>query len=242
MIRPRELLRRSGAWFLDYLYVARWQIHAFLFPADHRHFLRGTRPGAAPVVLIPGIWETWQFLHPIAERLHAAGHPVHRVKGFGYNHGSVPDMAVVVERYLEENDLRGVLFVAHSKGGLIGKYVMTASDQAWRVDRMTAINTPFSGSVYARFAPLRRLRDFSPSNAGLLKLAENLEVNRHIASVYSVFDPHIPGGSFLEGAVNIELEAMGHFRPISDPCLLDVVEARVTAPSRIPRPRGRARR
>ena len=227
MIRLAELLRRGGAWCLDYLYVAHWQIHALLFPADHRRFLKGTRPGAAPVVLIPGIWETWQFLHPIAERLHAAGHPVHRVKGFGYNHGSVPDMAQVVARYLEEHDLHGVLLVAHSKGGLIGKYVMTASDQAWRVERMTAINTPFSGSVYARFAPLRRLRDFSPHNAGLLKLAKNLGTNHRITSVYSVFDPHIPGGSFLEGAVNIELEAMGHFRPIRDPRLLAVVEGQV---------------
>ncbi|GAA3674155.1 hypothetical protein GCM10023081_10650 [Arthrobacter ginkgonis] len=231
MSRPAELLRRGRAWCLDYLYVARWQIHAFLFPADHRHFLKGTKPGAAPVVLIPGIWETWQFMHPVAERLHAAGHPVHRVKGFGYNHGSVPDMARVVARYLKENDLRNVLLVAHSKGGLIGKYVMTASDQAWRVDRMTAINTPFSGSAYARFAPLRRLRDFSPRNAGLLKLARNLKINHRIASVYSVFDPHIPGGSFLEGAVNVKLDAMGHFRPISDPRLLAIVEAQVAGRS-----------
>lgn len=227
MIPPPELLRRGGAWGLDYLYVAYWQVHAFLFPADHRLFLEGTAPGAAPVVLIPGIYETWQFLHPVAERLHAAGHPVHVVKGLGYNHGSVPAMAQVVARYLEEKDLRGVLLVAHSKGGLIGKYVMSASDQAWRVERMTAINTPFSGSVYARFAPLRSLRDFSPGNAGLLKLASNLEINRRIVSVYSVFDPHIPGGSFLEGAVNIKLEAMGHFRPIGDPRLLALVEEQV---------------
>lgn len=228
MIWPAELPRRGVAWLLDYLYVAYWQIHALLFPADHRRFLKGTRPGAAPVVLIPGIWETWQFLHPIAERLHAAGHPVHRVKGFGYNHGRVPDMAQVVARYLEEHDLRGVLLVAHSKGGLIGKYLMSTSEQAWRVERMTAINTPFSGSAYARYVPVRRLRDFSPRNAGLLRLAEDQEVNRHIASVYSVFDPHIPEGSYLEGAVNIQLEAMGHFRPIGDPRLLEVVEGQVT--------------
>ncbi|WP_225873754.1 esterase/lipase family protein [Zafaria cholistanensis] len=207
--------------------MAYWQIHALLFPADHRHFLEGTGPGTAPVVLLPGIYETWQFLHPVAERLHAAGHPVHVVKGLGYNHGTVPDMAHVVSRYLEENDLRGVLLVAHSKGGLIGKYVMSASDQAWRVERMTAINTPFSGSVYARFAPLRSLRDFSPRNAGLLKLARNLEINHRIVSVYSAFDPHIPGGSFLEGAVNIKLDTMGHFRPIGDSRLLAVVEEQV---------------
>ncbi|MGJ9404235.1 esterase/lipase family protein [Arthrobacter sp. KK5.5] len=227
MIRPAEVVRRGWAWFRDYVYVAYWQVHAFLFPAAHEHLLEDPAPGAAPVVLIPGIYETWQFLHPIAERLHAAGHPVHVVRELGYNHGSVPAMATLVARFLEERDLRSVVIVAHSKGGLIGKYVMSASDQAWRVSRMTAVNTPFSGSVYARFAPLRSLRDFSPRNAELLKLARNLEINRRIVSVYSVFDPHIPGGSFLEGAVNIELGAMGHFRPIGDPRLLDVVEGRV---------------
>lgn len=215
---------RGRAWTLDYAYVAYWQIHAFLFPASGHHFRRGTSAGAAPVVLIPGIYETWQFLHPVAERLHARGHPVHVVEGLGYNHGTVPAMAGVVARYLADNDLRGVLLVAHSKGGLIGKYVMSASDQAWRVSRMTAINTPFSGSVYARFAPLRSLRDFSPRSAELLKLASNLEINGRIASVYSVFDPHIPGGSFLEGATNVELETMGHFRLIGDPRLLATVE------------------
>lgn len=226
-----ELVLRGRAWCADYAYVAYWQAHAFLFPARYRHFLEGTRPGAAPVVLIPGIYETWQFLHPIAERLHRAGHPVHVVKDLGYNRGSVPLMAGVVAGYLEANDLRGVLFVAHSKGGLIGKYVMSASDQAWRVAGMTAINTPFSGSVYARFAPLPRLRDFSPRNAGLLRLAGNLEVNHRITSVYSAFDPHIPGGSHLEGASNIRLESMGHFRPIRDPRLLSVVERQVTGRS-----------
>ncbi|MFB0833442.1 esterase/lipase family protein [Arthrobacter halodurans] len=231
MIHPVELLRRGRAWCLDYLYVAHWQVHAFLFPAAHHHFLAGTKPGAAPVVLIPGVYETWQFLRPIAERLHNSGHPVHVIEGLGHNQGTVPAMARVMARYLEENDLRGVVIVAHSKGGLIGKYVMSASDRAWRVSRMTAINTPFSGSFFARFAPLRSVRDFSPGDAELLKLARNPKANHRIVSLYSVFDPHIPGGSYLEGAVNIELPTMGHFRPVGDPRLLATVERWVAGTS-----------
>lgn len=41
-----------------------------------RSWAGGTRH---PVVLVPGVWEPWQFLRGIGERLHEAGHPVHVV-------------------------------------------------------------------------------------------------------------------------------------------------------------------
>ena len=44
-----------------------------------------------------------------------------------------------------------------------------------------------------------------------------VEVNRRIVSVYGLFDPHIPGGSHLEGARNVQLGTRGHFLPLSDP-------------------------
>lgn len=120
--------------------------------------------------------------------------------------------------------------MAHSKGGLIGKHAMSASPHPERIAKMVAISTPFSGSVYARFAPIRSLRAFSPRNAGLLQLAANLAVNSRITSIYSSFDPHIPGGSQLQGAQNIKLETMGHFRLLNDPRLLEAVREQVAAP------------
>lgn len=222
--RLGDLARRGFAWWLDYVYVGFWQAHALLFPASNRRFLEDTDPAAAPVLLIPGIYETWQFLHPVAKRLHALGHPVHVVHGLGYNSGTIEAMAAVVAAHLRENDLRDVVIVAHSKGGLIGKTVMSATDEGHRVRSMVAINTPFSGSVYARFAPLRSIQEFSPRHAGLIRLAENLEINRSIVSIYGLFDPHIPGGSYLEGATNVQLDTMGHFRPIADHRLLAAVE------------------
>ncbi|MFZ2963405.1 MAG: hypothetical protein WA006_01835 [Rhodoglobus sp.] len=41
-----------------------------------RSWAGGTRH---PVVLVSGVWEPWQFLRGIGERLHEAGHPVHVV-------------------------------------------------------------------------------------------------------------------------------------------------------------------
>lgn len=217
-------LRKGHAWLLDYLYAGYWQARAVLRPGSDRDLLNGSDPHAAPVLLIPGIWETWQFLLPVAEHLHRAGHPVHAISGIGYNRGTVSAMSTLVSAYLAEADLHGVIVLAHSKGGLIGKHIMSASPEASRVKRMIAISTPFSGSVYARFAPIRSLRAFSPRDAGLLKLAENLTVNARIVSIYSFFDPHIPEGSHLDGAVNIKLATAGHFRLLGDPRLLDAVD------------------
>src|SRR5690606_25865243 len=98
-------------------------------------------------------------------------HPVHVVTGLGRNRMAVPDGAVAAARYLRENDLRGVIIVAHSKGGLIGKHLMTLEDPEGRVARLIAIATPFAGSRYARFLPGRTIRAFLPTDTALTMLA-----------------------------------------------------------------------
>ncbi|WP_155852646.1 hypothetical protein [Arthrobacter sp. H14] len=128
------------------------------------------------------------------------GHPVHVVAALGYNRQSVDKMAVLVQNYLRRHDLRDVFIVAHSKGGLIGKFVMIddfnegGDDGGGRIAGMAAINTPFSGSVYAQLFLIPSLRAFSPTNKILRMLAENRAVNSRITSIYSAWDPHIPGG------------------------------------------------
>lgn len=222
------LARRGWSWVLDYVYVGYWQVHGFLFREDPEQYLTpelgpSEQPGP-PVLLIPGIYETWQFMRPVAEHLSAAGHPVHVVQQLGYNRGTVQSMAALVAEYLARHDLTDVVLVAHSKGGLIGKYVMTQPDGGDRVRQLIAVNTPFSGSIYANFFVLPSIRAFSPRNKFLRTQLANIGSNARITSVYSRFDPHIPEGSQLPGAENIELETMGHFRVIGDRRLLEVVD------------------
>lgn len=217
------LFKRVWAWVLDYAYVGFWQVHGFLFREDPARYLapaQGAPDGKAPVLLIPGIYETWQFMRPVAEHLHRAGHPVHVVQKLGYNRGTVEAMAQLAAGYLEEHDLTGVVVVAHSKGGLIGKFLMSMSSTTTRISRLVAVNTPFSGSIYANFFLLPSIRAFSPQNPTLQTLRANLELNARITSIYGRFDPHIPRGSYVEGARNVQLETMGHFRPIADPRVL----------------------
>ncbi|MHA7208811.1 esterase/lipase family protein [Arthrobacter sp. MDT1-65] len=230
-----DLIERGRAWVLDYAYVGFWQVHGFLFRVDPAQYLTpaaGAPEGKAPVLLIPGIYETWQFMRPIADHLHRAGHPVHVVQKLGYNRGTVEAMAQLAAGYLEEHDLTDVVVVAHSKGGLIGKFLMTMSSVAPRISRLVAVNTPFSGSIYAEFFLLPSIRAFSPHNPTLRRLRADIESNRRITSIYGRFDPHIPGGSFVEGARNVQLGTMGHFRPIADTRVLEEIDRAIGAGER----------
>lgn len=216
-------VRKAGVWTLDYLYAAYWQVREALFRTDADQYAAGA-DGRVPVLLLPGVYETWQFMRPIAERMHDRGHPVHVVTGLGRNRHGVDAGAALVSAYLEEHDLRDVVIVAHSKGGLIGKFVMLRHDPEGRVATMVAVSTPFSGSAYARYIPIRSIRAFSPRDGITLMLAANEAVNAKIVSVFGLFDPHIPGGSRLPGARNVQLDSSGHFRVLQSPQLLGLID------------------
>ena len=217
----KTLVVRAWFWWLDYVYVSWWQLRHFLGGRDASRFLSGDR---APVLLIPGVYETWQFLRPVAERLHALGHPVHVLSELRYNRLDVPESAALAQAYVEAKDLHGVLIVAHSKGGLIGKHMMLVDDVTGRIERMTAIATPFGGSVYARYFFVRAIRAFRPDEPTLAMLNANAEANARITSIFGVFDPHIPAGSRLEGATNVRLPVYGHFRLLADSRVLEAVQ------------------
>ena len=143
----------------------------------------------------------------------------------GRNSRAVSAGARIVEAYLEEHDLSDVIIVAHSKGGLIGKFIMMDSDGPQRVDRMVAITSPFSGSSLARYTVLPSLRAFAPTDPTIRMLVAEQFVNARITSIFGSFDPHIPDGSELPGATNIRLPVAGHFRILGDRQLLAAVEA-----------------
>jgi pimeloyl-ACP methyl ester carboxylesterase len=190
---------------------------------DPRQFLGGD---GRPVVLLPGVYETWHFLEAAAAHLNVLGHPVHAIPSFGRNLLPIGEMAALAGEYLEKQKLEDVLLVAHSKGGLIGKSLMLNGGE--RINSLVAINTPFGGSDYAHLVPIKTLREFVPTHETIRSLAANAEVNSRITSVYSTWDPIVPNGSELDGATNIQLPVTGHFRILDRPELLEIL-ARLAA-------------
>ena len=212
--RLRVVVRNAGSWLLDYRYALLAQARAVFSRADPHDLASGDK---APVLIIPGIYESWHFMRPLIDVLHDNGHPVHVVTQLRTNRRPVVPSAVIVAEYLRERDLHDVVIVAHSKGGLIGKYLMTQLDPESRVVRLIAVSTPFSGSRYARYMLMPSLRAFAGSNPHLAALAADERLNNRVVSIFGRFDPHIPEGSVLPGAENVLIDTGGHFRILSHP-------------------------
>lgn len=222
-------MRRIGVVVLDYAYVLRHQLRATFDRSSPDALVAGEGPGS-PVVLLPGIFETWRFLRPLAEHIHSLGHPVHVVTALERNELSLAVGAELVTRHLEEHDLTDVTIVAHSKGGLIAKLLMSTPRTAGRIRRAITVGTPYAGSRLAAFVPIPSVRSLLPSAPDLLRLGLDRGANERIVSVWGWFDPHVPGGSRLEGARNIELDVGGHFRILARPELLRIVDDTLAAP------------
>jgi hypothetical protein len=207
--------RAAGWWIRDYAYAVIWQLRALVNRVDPASFLSGDR---VPIVVLPGVYETWKFLQPLITAVHGRGHPVHVLPVLQNNRRPVAEAAAHVRDYLEAHDLDGCVLLAHSKGGLVGKQAMADPDAGSRIAAMLAVATPFAGSRYGAFMVGATLRIFSPRSATILALSRETAVNARIVSVWAAFDPHIPEGSRLPGArKNVVLDTGGHFRVLADP-------------------------
>ena len=217
-------MRRLWTYAVDYAFALKLWMRSLVNARDDSQYLGGD---LAPVVLLPGVYETWTFLRPLAARIHSLGHPVHVVRQLGRNTRSVPAAAAIAQRYLDAHDLRHVVLVAHSKGGLIGKHMMLLDDATGRIDRLVAIATPFGGTRYARYMLDPSLRAFRPAEKTVAMLTANAAANARIVSIYGDDDTHIPEGCELPGATNLEFAVSGHFRVLADARVLAAVDAAV---------------
>jgi pimeloyl-ACP methyl ester carboxylesterase len=217
-----DLRRHARHLLADYPNALRMRGLGFSRPVPES-YARGT---GRPVVLVPGVYERWHFLRPIADRLAAEGHPVHVLPELGINRRPIPRTAERVLAALDRLDLRGVALVAHSKGGLIGKAAML-EDAAGRIDRLVAVATPFSGSRMADLTVVPALRVFRPRHPVIRRLVAEREVNARITSIFPAFDPHIPEGSAIDGGTNVRLDVVGHFRVLEEPATIEAVLAAV---------------
>ena len=114
---------------------------------------------------------------------------------------------------IEENNLKNVIIVAHSKGGLISKYLLLHEDPERRVTGLIAIATPFHGSSAGKLIPHSAIQELTHESKIIKYLESHNEINNKIVSIIPSYDNIIwhPEGSYLEGArANIKLELAGH--------------------------------
>lgn len=93
----------------------------------------------------------------------------------------------------------------------------TSSHAPLGVRGVVAICTPFQGARRARLLFDPSIRALLPSDETIVMLGRESSVNGRIVSVFGAYDPHIPDGSALDGATNVQVPAFGHFRLLSSP-------------------------
>ncbi len=231
-------------WLVDYVHMFRSHGYMFLHSEPPKHYLDFVLPGKVPVILLPGITGRWTFMKHLGDKISLAGHPVYVVPKLGYNLSLIPSAAKVVHELIlemvpnlghnipdillnaklvrniiEKYDIQNVVIVAHSKGGLIGKYLLIHHNHDQRIKGMVAIATPFSGSAMAKLIPHHAFKEIATDSKLIHDLEQHTGVNNKIISIYPVFDNHVWAikGSYLEGALeNIQVDVMGHHKIIYD--------------------------
>ncbi len=211
----------------DYPWALRARRESLRSPAVPERFAAGDRD---PVLLLPGVYETWHYLSAFAERLSSLGHPLVVPDGLGLNLDPIAETARRVHRQILERDLTRLVVLGHSKGGLIGKHLMSIDDTEGRIRRLVAVATPFTGSSRARWTPIAPMRAFRVDDPLIRSLATETRAHSRIVSVYPRIDPHIPEGSALPGARNVEVPVDGHFGLLFDPAGVDAVQREVERP------------
>lgn len=217
------MVKKITNWVRDYFHLARG--YSFMFHKPPKHYLGYTLENKSPVILIPGITAKWQFLKAIADPISLKGHPVYAVERLGYNTKAIEHSAKLVRELIDEKNLRDVIIIAHSKGGLIAKYLLAYDNQDERVKKVIAIATPFQGSLAVKFLPGKAFKELHPESEMVKKLHSRSDINNKIISIFGEFDNHVwPTESCrLDGAKNIQVNVWGHHKILFDKHVRDII-------------------
>lgn len=220
------MFERTVGWIKDYFQAARWLGHSFIFKVPPKHYLGHIVEGKDPIILIPGYLGKWNFLKMIADPLSRLGHPIYVLEHLGFNTKDIHKSAKIIRELIDEKKLKNVTFIAHSKGGLIGKHFLAFDNQDNAVKELIAVATPWGGSHAAKLFPHKTARELYPHSEAIRTLKHRSDVNDKIVSIIGFYDNHVwPTEScLLEGAKkNIKVDTYGHHTIIFNKKVVDLI-------------------
>lgn len=212
-------MKKIYYWISDYWHLFKRAAVMYLFLSPPKHYLGNVKKNRKTIVIIPGVFGRWSFMIPVANALSLAGHPVYVIKKLRNNLLDIPTSSKIVSSFIKNHNLKDVILVAHSKGGLIARYLIEYHDPEEKIAGVVAIATPFSGSSMVKLVPKNALLELLPDSVIITKLHSNKEFNKKIVSIMPKYDNHIwsEKGSWLDGALkNIKVEVSGHHKIVSD--------------------------
>ncbi len=204
----------------EYFIIGKLKLICFFHANIPPEWDKGTKGN---ILLIQGFNERAYFLNYLANRLNASGY---RIIIFPFNtHASVKVIAEEITKKLSPLNLKNIVVVSHSKGGLIAKYLLDNYEEVNKmVEKVFTIATPYHGSILAhlRYGHLTELLPESQFIRNSHKINTN---NCRIVNIYPQLDNHIlPNSSLiLDGAENIQIKVIGHTRIVEDPRTVKII-------------------
>jgi triacylglycerol lipase len=212
-------MKKITYWVVDYWYLLMGKLLMTIHRKPPKRYLNHATKGKNPIVIIQGKSNRWGFMKKLSDAMSKLGHPVYIAKDLGSNRFDIKTSAKIVRHVIEKNNLRNVILLGHSKGGIVGKYILINEDTGGRIDHLIAIAAPFSGSrIVYRFPRNKSLKEFAPKSKILREISSNKKVDSKIISIMPEFDNHIwaDKGSYLDGATNVKLATKGHHKIVFD--------------------------
>lgn len=210
---------RIKDWIVDLLYAAYGATKMYIYRKPPKHYLDYVIDGKNPVIIIPGYLARWAVMKSISDDVSKLGHPVYVLPHLGNNMKDIPSSAKIVYDLISEKNLKNVIIVGHSKGGLIGKYLMVHFDKDQKVVGMITIGTPHMGSNLASYFKFIKSNEFHPTHQIIKELTGYPEVNKRIITISASFDNFVwhENKTILNGALdNLHVAVAGHNRLIFD--------------------------
>lgn len=219
--------KKIAHWIIDSGYLFRGFSRRFIYKKPPEHYLGHVVEGKVAVVIIPGIMGRWTFMKSLGDKISRTGHPVYIVPELKYNIFSIPESAEILSKVIERilTEYSDIILVAHSKGGLIGKYYLAHHNDNGHVLGMISIATPYSGSAMARLIPHDSYRELNIDSKVIHYLETHNTVNSKIVSICPEYDHYVwaEKGSYLDGAENILVPVHGHHKILFDKDVQKVV-------------------
>ncbi len=176
------------------------------------------------IILIPGYGCTYDYLMPLGNFLEKHGYKIHTPPEITPNIHKISYYVEKIKNYIEKNNLKNVILIGHSKGGIIARYLLKEEELKNKIKKAITISSPHKGSIlaiYSRFNA-HELTPWSKTIRGINKQKDDL---KNILNIYGIHDKIvIPNRSLhLPGAKNIKIEIKGHNKTISSPKVWQII-------------------
>lgn len=209
--------------FVEYILIFKIHLSELKRQTPPSEWIKGSR---GTIIVIPGFNSTWVTLQTIANHLNKSGYRILVIPQLKRHHTNLEKSAKILAKYIQENNLKDVILISHSKGGLIAKYMMDTQPAGKNVKLSISIAAPYQGSIfgYLRIFSLFELIPDCPFINSFNAITTN---NHKIYNLYAKVDNHVlPNKNvLLPGAHNIMIGVIGHTRILLVKQTLDIIDS-----------------